>query len=57
MEHVEQKIGPARTWHHREEKDEDSGDHQGEFTISFVSSVYVSTSGRLSASQHVVISG
>lgn len=39
MEHVEQKIGPARTWHHREEKDEDSGDHQGKFTMSCVSSV------------------
>jgi hypothetical protein len=38
MEHVKQKIGPARTWHHREEQDEDSGDHQGEFTINFVSS-------------------
>jgi hypothetical protein len=57
MEHVEQKIGPPRTWHHREEQDEDSGDHQGEFTINFVSSVHVSTSGRLSASRHVVISG
>ncbi len=38
MEHVEQKIGSARTWHHREEQDEDSGGHQGEFATNFVSS-------------------
>ena len=37
MEHVEQKIGPTRTWHHREEQNEDSGDHQGEFTINVIS--------------------
>ena len=38
MEHVEQTIGPARTWHHREEQDEESGEDQGGFTINLVSS-------------------
>ena len=40
MEHVEQKIGPARIWHdrERERQNEDSRGHQGKPTVDFVSS-------------------
>ena len=38
MEYVEQKIRPARTWHHREKQDEDSRGHQGKPNVNFVSS-------------------